>query len=93
MSAVKLPPEAKQINLPPECGQPINVCDPILRQNVSNIIYLFICSDVFWWTEYLTRHRSVGVTQSFSRGRHIMKLNPKELDAWLINNAADSFAK
>jgi hypothetical protein len=27
MSAVKLPGEAKQNNLPPECGQPTDACD------------------------------------------------------------------
>jgi hypothetical protein len=30
MNAVKLPSEAKQNNLPPECGQPIDVGDTVI---------------------------------------------------------------
>jgi hypothetical protein len=43
MSEVKLPGEAKQNNLPPECGKPIDVYEHpavwIFRQNFINFIH------------------------------------------------------
>jgi hypothetical protein len=35
MSAIKLPGEAKQNNLPPECGQPIDTGDLSCWKNLS----------------------------------------------------------